>query len=103
MGRFRVAAIVQARMGSRRLPGKTLADLAGDPMLARVVRRVSRARHLDEVLVATSHTPRDDPIDRLCRRLGVACFRGSEADVLHIKGWAGIDHGRRCRGREPQP
>ncbi len=80
--RARVVAIVQARMGSTRLPGKVLADLGGRTMLARVVRRAGRAARIDEVVVATSVASGDDPIVGECERLGVACVRGSEQDVL---------------------
>jgi spore coat polysaccharide biosynthesis protein SpsF len=75
-------AIVQARMGSTRLPGKVLLDLAGRTMLARVVRRVSRASLVDDVVVATTTLPDDDPIVDECHRLSVSCFRGSPLDVL---------------------
>lgn len=75
-------AIVQARLGSTRLPGKVLLDLAGEPMLARVVNRVQRARLLDEVLVATTDQPADDAIAGLCRARGWSCARGSQDDVL---------------------
>jgi len=78
----RVVAVIQARMGSTRLPGKVLLDLSGRTVLARVVRRASRAALVDEVVVATSVAPGDDPIVEECERLGVACFRGSEQDVL---------------------
>jgi spore coat polysaccharide biosynthesis protein SpsF len=79
---MRVVGIVQARMGSTRLPGKVLLDLAGRTMLARVVRRVGRAAGIDELVVATTVASADDPIVEECRQLGVACFRGSEPDVL---------------------
>lgn len=79
---MRVVAIIQARMGSTRLPGKVLEDLGGRTMLARVVRRTRRSAALDEVVVATSTSVQDDPIVAECRRLGIGCFRGSEADVL---------------------
>lgn len=77
-----LVAIIQARMGSSRLPGKTLVDLAGHSMLAQVVRRVRRCRTLDRVVVATSTAQADHAIEQECQRLGVACFRGSESDVL---------------------
>ena len=79
---MKVVAIIQARMGSTRLPGKVLKDLGGDTVLARVVNRTRRARLLNEVVVATSALPGDDAILKECERLGVACFRGDEADVL---------------------
>jgi spore coat polysaccharide biosynthesis protein SpsF len=79
---LRTIAIIQARTGSTRLPGKVLKDLAGEPMLARVVERTRRARTLDEVVVATSNLTADDCIAQLCVERGWACFRGSETDVL---------------------
>jgi glutamate-1-semialdehyde-2,1-aminomutase len=79
---MKTVAIVQARMGSSRLPGKVLADIEGRPMLWRVAGRAGRARLVDEVVVATSDTPADDPVADFCRREGFACFRGSEGDVL---------------------
>ncbi|HSB91264.1 MAG TPA: glycosyltransferase family protein [Anaerolineales bacterium] len=88
----RVVAIVQARMGSHRLPGKVLADIAGQPMLARVVARVKGARTLDEVVVATSQASEDDPIAELCREQGVPCSRGSAEDVLDRFHQAAVEH-----------
>jgi spore coat polysaccharide biosynthesis protein SpsF len=79
---MKVVAIIQARMGSTRLPGKVLKDLCGETVLARVVNRTRRATLLDEVVVATSVLPADDAIAHECEHLKVACFRGDEADVL---------------------
>jgi spore coat polysaccharide biosynthesis protein SpsF len=79
---LKVAAIVQARMGSARLPGKVLLDIAGKTMLARVVERLSSAKSLDGVLVATTDSPHDDVIVEECRRLSIAVFRGQVDDVL---------------------
>ena len=78
----RVFALVQARMGSTRLPGKVLADIEGRPMLARVVDRALRARTLQGVVVASSRSASDDPIASSCEELGFTCFRGSDGDVL---------------------
>jgi spore coat polysaccharide biosynthesis protein SpsF len=75
-------AIIQARMGSSRLPGKVLLDLAGQPMLRRVVERTRRAKTIDQVVVATTTEPSDDPLVELCAQLGYACYRGSLYDVL---------------------
>lgn len=80
--RPRVVAIVQARMASTRLPGKVLAEAAGRTLLAHVVERLRRATALDDVTIATSDGPADDPIAREAERLGVAVVRGSETDVL---------------------
>ena len=79
---MRLVAIVQARMGSTRLPGKTLIDLCGRPMLARVVERLRRASLVQEVMVATSTLAADDAIVELCAAQGWRCFRGSATDVL---------------------
>ena len=75
-------AIVQARMGSTRLPGKVLMDLAGQTVLARVLRRLGRAHRIDAIVVATTTAGADEAIVPECSRLGVPCFRGSEEDVL---------------------
>lgn len=74
--------IIQARMSSSRLPGKVLLDIAGQPMLSRVVGRASRASMVDEVCVATTLEPDDDAIIRFCSQHGFNCFRGSQHDVL---------------------
>ena len=75
-------AIIQARAGSTRLPGKVLMDLAGKTVLERVVERVSRFTLVDELIVATSNLRADDTIVTECARIGAATFRGSESDVL---------------------
>ncbi len=75
-------AIIQARMSSSRLPGKVLLDICGKPMLERVLDRVSLARQIDHVLVATTADPSDDSLVMWCERHGVDCFRGSMQDVL---------------------
>ncbi len=79
---LKVVGIVQARTGSTRLPGKVLMDLAGEPMLARVVRRLSRAQSLHEVIVATTTEAQDDAVAELARARGWPCIRGSRDDVL---------------------
>ncbi len=78
----KIVAIVQARMSSSRLPGKVLLDLGGQPMLERVVERASRARLVDQVVVATTIDPADDAILNFCLRRGYTCSRGSLHDVL---------------------
>ncbi|MGP0098992.1 MAG: aminotransferase class III-fold pyridoxal phosphate-dependent enzyme [Terriglobales bacterium] len=77
-----VVAIIQARMGSSRLPGKSLAEIEKRPMLWHVIERVKRARLVDRVVVATSVAPADDAIENMCRENEVRCYRGSESDVL---------------------
>ena len=79
---MRIVAVIQARMGSTRLPGKVLRDINGETMLSRVVQRVRRAKLLDQIVVATTVEAADDPIVVACNNLKVAVFRGSEKDVL---------------------
>jgi glutamate-1-semialdehyde aminotransferase/spore coat polysaccharide biosynthesis protein SpsF (cytidylyltransferase family) len=79
---MKTVAIIQARMSSTRLPNKVLADIAGHPMLWHVVNRVRQAQSLDEVVVATSHNPKDDEVAAYCCDQGIPCRRGSEDDVL---------------------
>jgi len=77
-----IVAIIQARMGSSRLPGKVSMDLGGETVLGRVVRRLQRSRHISKIVVATTTVPADEVIVAECDRLEVLCFRGSEHDVL---------------------
>jgi spore coat polysaccharide biosynthesis protein SpsF len=78
----KAVAIIQARVGSSRLPGKTLLSLAGETMLARVVARCRAASRLDEVVIATSTAPGDAAIVDEATRLRAAVYRGPEEDVL---------------------
>jgi spore coat polysaccharide biosynthesis protein SpsF len=77
-----ILAILQARLSSRRLPGKVLKPLLGKPMILRQVERLSRAEKIDELVVATSVEVSDDPIEALCIEHNINCFRGSLDDVL---------------------
>jgi spore coat polysaccharide biosynthesis protein SpsF len=75
-------AIIEARMKSSRLPGKVLKPIVGKPMLELLVERLKQSRYLDGVVIATTGSASDDPIEALAKRLKVGCFRGSEEDVL---------------------
>lgn len=77
----RVVAGIQARMGSTRLPGKSLADVAGEPLLRRVVDRIRAAASVDEAVVLTSTESADDPLAEWCRSGGVRVLRGPLQDV----------------------
>jgi spore coat polysaccharide biosynthesis protein SpsF len=77
-----IVAIIQARMGSTRLPGKVLMDLNGIPMLQYQVDRVVKSKIIDQVVVATSTSPQDDEIATFCKKNNISFFRGSEDDVL---------------------
>ena len=80
--KFRVVAIIQGRMSSSRLPGKILADIAGQPMLQRVFARTSRSASVTETVFATTTDPTDDPVAEYCDFSGIPCTRGSQFDVL---------------------
>jgi len=79
---MRVVAVIQARAGSSRLPGKVLLPLGGRRVLDWVVRAARSTRLVDEVIVATSTTAADDAVAAACERLRIGCVRGSEDDVL---------------------
>jgi spore coat polysaccharide biosynthesis protein SpsF len=78
----KVVAIIQGRMSSSRLPGKILADIAGQPMLQRVFIRTSRAGTVTETIFATTTDPSDDPVAEYCDFSGIPFTRGSLYDVL---------------------
>ncbi len=78
----RTMLILQARMGSTRLPGKSLLPLAGAPLVARIIERVKRCRRVDGIVVATTQKSEDDVLERLARQDGVDVFRGSEDDLV---------------------
>ena len=92
-GRARVVAVVQARMSSRRLPGKVLASLGEHTVLELLLRRLARARELDEIVLATSTEPSDDPLEREAERLSARVLRGSLTDVLgrYLEASAAVD------------
>jgi spore coat polysaccharide biosynthesis protein SpsF (cytidylyltransferase family) len=77
-----IAAVVQARMGSRRLPGKTLADIGGRPMLGRLVDRVRLIPGVERVVIATTDQPADKAILGFAEAEGLPASAGSEQDVL---------------------
>lgn len=79
---MRVAAIIQARMGSSRLPGKVLRKVAGRPVLAHVLERVRACTRFDQVIVAAPDTPEDVAVLALADTCGVISFAGSLDDVL---------------------
>jgi spore coat polysaccharide biosynthesis protein SpsF len=75
-------AIIQARCGSSRLPGKVMKDLAGKAVIERMVERVRKSKKIDEVIVATSIADNNFPLIELCARRCFLLFVGSEKDVL---------------------
>jgi spore coat polysaccharide biosynthesis protein SpsF len=79
---MRITAIIQARMGSTRLPGKSLADIHGKPLLERVIERTRASRRIGEIIVATTTEPADFELCRFAARCGAIWFRGGVDDVL---------------------
>lgn len=90
---MKTVAIIQARMGSNRLPGKVLTDIGDRPMVAHVYERVAAAESLDEVVLATTSEPIDDLLASYCEHAGWRCFRGDHLDVLDRYYQAGLQCG----------
>lgn len=74
--------VIQARMGSTRLPGKVMKDLSGNPVLWHVIDRCKRARLIEKIIMATTTNPEDDPLATYAESIGCPVFRGSSDDVL---------------------
>lgn len=79
---MKVVAIVQARMGSTRLPNKVMKPLVGVPMIELLLGRLSKSNQIDQIVLATSTDPKNTPLVDHVERLGYTCIRGSETDVL---------------------
>lgn len=77
-----VTVIIQARLGSSRLPGKVLTDIEGKPMLWHIIQRVKQAKKVDKVIVATTDLKEDEKVVDVAKSCGVDFFQGSEHDVL---------------------
>ncbi|HOI12516.1 MAG TPA: aminotransferase class III-fold pyridoxal phosphate-dependent enzyme [Methanoculleus sp.] len=78
----KTVAIVQARMGSTRFPDKVMQPICGTPMIGLLLERLSQAKSIDQIVLATSSDPRNEPLVQYVQRLGVDAHRGSEDDVL---------------------
>ena len=81
-GKLKVGLIVQARVGSTRLPGKSLMDLAGKPLVARILERLTRCKCVDELVLAIPETTENNPLVEIGEEYGFTVFRGSEDDLL---------------------
>lgn len=79
---MKIGAIIQARMGSTRLPEKVMKNLLGKTILEHVVERVKQSKYIDEIIIATTTNDNDSIIQSEALRFGVSTFRGSEDDVL---------------------
>lgn len=78
----KIVILLQARMGSSRLPSKVMIDICGQPVIWHIVNRLKTVPEADEVVVATSVNPENKVLEELCRNKDIACFRGSENEVL---------------------
>ena len=78
----RVVLILQARMGSARLPGKSMMDLAGEPLVGRILERVKRCTRLNDIVLAIPDNEQNKPLGILADRYGVKVFAGSENDLV---------------------
>ncbi len=78
----KVVAIIQARMGSTRLPGKVLMNISEKPMLWHVIERIKKCKKIDSIVVATTSKDEDKAIIKIAKKCGVETFAGSENDVL---------------------
>jgi spore coat polysaccharide biosynthesis protein SpsF len=79
-------------MGSERLPGKSMMDLAGEPLVGRILERVKRCRRLDDIVLAIPNTEQDEPLRVLAKRYGVKVFVGSENDLVDRYYQAALDN-----------
>ncbi|GAB5522333.1 MAG: hypothetical protein Roseis2KO_02050 [Roseivirga sp.] len=79
---MKTVAIVQARMGSMRLPGKVMKPVKGVPLMGTLLERLSRSLAVDEIIVATSEGDKNEPLVKYASDLGYRSFQGSESDVL---------------------
>ena len=82
MAKKKIVAVIQARMGSSRLPGKVLMPVAGKPLLEHIIDRLRRSKTVDEIVIATSDNTSDDPLVEFAQNRGVPLVRGSEDNVL---------------------
>lgn len=74
--------IIQARMGSSRLPGKVLREVHGVPILQLLIERLSQSKTVTKFIVATTSNSEDDAIETFCKKQNISCYRGSDWDVL---------------------
>ena len=79
---MKIVASIEVRMTSSRLPGKVLMPILNKPVLELLIERVKKANYITDIIVATTTNKDDDPVEELCKKLGIQVFRGSEPDVL---------------------
>ena len=79
---MKIVLIIQARMGSHRLPGKSMMELCGEPLVYRIIERIKRCSKLDEIILAIPDGSDDDVLADIGAKANVKVFRGSEKNVL---------------------
>jgi spore coat polysaccharide biosynthesis protein SpsF len=79
---LKILTVIQARMGSTRLPGKVLLPLAGMPLLFRLYERVSAAKHSGKIVIAITEEKNDDELVKVCNANNILYFRGDSEDLL---------------------
>ena len=79
---MKIICIIQARMGSERLPGKVIKPIKGVPLIGYTIDRLKRSRYIDEIILATSDKEQDDKLVDVAQEYKIECFRGSEENVL---------------------
>lgn len=82
MNKNRIVLILQARMGSSRLPGKSMMKLAGEPLVGRILERVKRSKKLDEIILAIPDTAENKSLEKLAQKYKVKVYAGSENDLV---------------------
>ncbi len=82
MKKSKVDLIIQARVGSKRLPGKSLFDLAGEPLVGRIIERVLRCQKIDDIILAIPSSDENKPLALLGEKYGIEIFTGSENDLV---------------------
>lgn len=88
-----IGIIIQARMGSSRLPGKILKDFAGKTLLEHIIYRLSKLKNEAKIVIATSDLKQDDQVEAFCKTRGINCFRGDEQNVLKRYYECAIEYG----------
>lgn len=77
-----ICGIIQARVGSSRLPDKIFADIVGHPLIWHIINRLRKSEYLDEIILATTLNPVDDKLESWCVENNIKCYRGDEENVL---------------------
>jgi len=82
IGKKKVKALIQARLGSTRLPKKVFIEVLGKPLLLHLIERIRHSKYIDEVIILTTTNKKDDELATFCLKHGIKFFRGNEEDVL---------------------